>query len=245
MMVAVKVSALHWRRLPVREVRWLDERLRDRCGRERSEITLPSYRRGRKPPNFGKTYPAEPLTADEVQAILDVCEPTATGRRNRGLFVLLWRSGVRISEALALEPRDLNPEAFTVHVRHGKGNKARVIGMDREAWLLLAPWLQERHRYPAGPVFCVLSGPSAGLAIGSPYVRTALKRYGERAGIQKRVHPHGLRHSLACQLSRGGMPIHVVSRQLGHSNLGTTATYLAGIANTEVVEAVADWEWPA
>lgn len=241
---AVKCSALHWRRLPIRNVRWLEER-RDRCGRVRSEITLPSYRKGRKPANTGRTFPTDPLTREELLDVMECCEDTVTGRRNLALIVLLWRSGLRISEALALQMGDLNQDRGTVTVKCGKGGKYRVVGMDQMSWWLLTPWLAEREGFPGSAVFPVTSGPSAGLAIGDPYVRTSFKRYAERAGVSRRFAPHQLRHQYACELVREGVPLLHISRSLGHSSLATTATYLAGIAPQETIDVMAAREWPA
>lgn len=111
-----------------------DIELTDRCGRPRSPATLSSFRLGKKPGNYQKTYPADPLTSEEVLLLLNGCSRTcATGWRNRALFVVLWRSGLRISEALALLPGDIDHEACTVFVRRGKGAKARRVGIDARA----------------------------------------------------------------------------------------------------------------
>lgn len=205
------------------------------------KVTERGYRRGVEPANKGCTYPPEPLTAGEVLALMEACPARAPfGVRDRAVIALLWRSGLRISEALALRAQDLNREACTVTVRCGKGGKYRVSGMDPFGWEQLDRWLEMRAGYPAGPVFCIVEGATKGVRpMGAPYFRKALKRLAVEAGVVKRVHPHGFRHSHACDLAGEGVLLHLVSRQLGHSNLGTTATYLAGIAPVEVVNAVA------
>ena len=91
------------------------------------------------------------------------------------------------------------------------------------------------------PVFCT----PAGGPLSDRYVRQALGRYGEKAGIEKRVHPHGLRHSHAAHLAASGVPVHVIQKQLGHSSLAVTGFYLDSIAPAEVVAAVRDLEWTA
>jgi site-specific recombinase XerC len=65
------------------------------------------------------------------------------------VIVVLWRAGLRISEALALNETDLDPDRGALLVRHGKGDKRREVGMDRWAWSHLEPWLQLRTNLPA------------------------------------------------------------------------------------------------
>ena len=84
------------------------------------------------------------------------------GVRLRGVIVVLWRAGLRISEALALNESDLDPERGAVLVRHGKGDKRREVGMDRWAWEQMNPWLELRAAVPVGSLFCVPRGPTRG-----------------------------------------------------------------------------------
>ena len=98
----------------------------------------------------GQTFPPEPLTPAEVRALLDQCSRRApTGIRNRALIMLLYRSGLRISEALALQPASVDLVRHTARVLHGKGNKATVRGFHPSADDALARWLDRRA--DAGP----------------------------------------------------------------------------------------------
>jgi site-specific recombinase XerD len=76
-------------------------------------------------------------------------------------------------------------------------------------------------------------------------VREMLVRNARRAGIEKRVHPHGLRHTMAYELLMEGIPIPIIQRQLGHASLQTTDTYLSHIAPRQVLEVMADRNWAA
>ncbi len=82
-----------------------------------------------------------------------------------------------------------------------------------------------------------------GRPVQTAYVRGLLPRLAARAGIEKRVHPHGLRHTHAAELMREGVPVNVISRQLGHSSIATTARYLDHIQPQEVIEAMQRREW--
>ncbi|MFG0314666.1 MAG: tyrosine-type recombinase/integrase, partial [Phycisphaerales bacterium] len=75
------------------------------------------------------------------------------------------------------------------------------------------------------------------------YVRRMLPRMARRAAIEKRVHAHGLRHTHAAQLASEGVPINVISRQLGHSNVGTTSRYIDHISPTQVIETMRARDW--
>jgi integrase len=81
------------------------------------------------------------------------------------------------------------------------------------------------------------------LAIQVKYVDGLLPRLAQKAGIDKRVHPHGLRHTHASELRSEGLDIGVISRQLGHKSIATTAQYLDHIAPQAVIEAVRARRW--
>ena len=87
---------------------------------------------------------------------------TPDGARLRGVIVMLWRAGLRISEALAIAETDLDPDRGAVLVRAGKGGRRREVGMDRWAFEQLHHWLELRTTLPVGPLFCVLHGPTRG-----------------------------------------------------------------------------------
>jgi site-specific recombinase XerD len=89
--------------------------------------------------------PPEVLSEAEVVALMRACSTRApTGVRNRALIAVMWRSGLRVSEALSLELRDLDLDAGTLRVRHGKGDKSRTVGVDEQTSALLARWIDRR-----------------------------------------------------------------------------------------------------
>lgn len=233
-----------------RPVSWLEDRPRQHASerRSRSPITQVGYRKGLKPANAGKKYPATPPTPAEMLRLLDSCGTSRIGLRNRALFATLWRTGLRISEALALLPHEVDHDQKTVTVLSGKGGKRRVSGIDDGALREITAWLEARATLPislaVSPLFCTVSRPSPGGPLGSAYVRERCRELAVKAGIPHRVAPHQLRHSHAVELARERTPLHLVQRQLGHSDLGTTATYLSSIASFEAVEIVAAREWP-
>jgi site-specific recombinase XerD len=162
----------------------------------------------------------------------------SSGLRLRGLIVVLWRAGLRISEALALVEGDLEPGRGAMLVRRGKGGKRREVGMDEWGWQQLRPWLEHRVGLPVGPLFCVLKGPTAGQPWSAPSARTQFRRLAVQAGVRRRFAPHQLRHAHAVEMAREGVSLNVIQRQLGHANLGITSVYLEGIDAGEIIETV-------
>jgi site-specific recombinase XerD len=100
------------------------------------------------------------------------------------------------------------------------------------------PWLRLRATMPVGALFCVLRGPTRGRAWAPAGVRSQLHHAAARAGVRRRFAPHQLRHAHAVEMSREGVPLLVIQRQLGHADLAITSVYLRGIDNTEIVHAV-------
>jgi site-specific recombinase XerD len=210
----------------------------DICGRRRSPATLPEFHRSRPPRNKGLRYPADPPTVEEIIVVMHAAGNDADAVRLRGLIVVLWRAGLRVSEALALAESDLDPDRGAIVVRHGKGDKRREVGMDRWGWRQLDPWLKLRATLPVGALFCVLRGPTRGRPWAPAGVRSQLHLVAARAGVRRRFAPHQLRPAHAVEMSREGVPLLVIQRQLGHADLAITSVYLRGIDNTEIVDAV-------
>lgn len=154
-----------------------------------------------------------------------------TGIRNRAAMWLMYGSGLRVGEVVALSSRDVNRSAKggpVIRVRNGKGGHDRVVPLPSPAFLALESWtaIRPRSRW----LICTLDGGR----ISDRYLRAALARYAERAGVLKPtddngavpINPHILRHSFATRLLESGANIEEVRAALGHSNLQTTQVYL-------------------
>jgi site-specific recombinase XerD len=207
-----------------------DPLLLDAAGRRRSPATMPGFHCGRSPRNKGRRYPADPPAVEEIVAVMRVAGDTGHGLRTRALVVVLWRAGLRISEALR--------SRGSVLVRRGKGGKRRQVGMDRWAWEQLDPWLRLRVSMPVGALLCVIDGPTQGRPWSAAAARATLRSLAVRASVRRRFAPHQLRHAHAVEMAREGVPLNVIPRQLGHANLGIRSVYLQGIDNSEIIETV-------
>ena len=201
---------------------------------------------GRPGHNRGRTYPPEVLSPEEVERLVGAASArSSTGIRARALILTLQRGGLRLGEALALYPRDVDLARGTIRILRGRGDKARTVAIDPGAAAAIGRWLDRRAHLGIGrrrPLFCTL----AGTALYPQQVRATLTRLGERAGIDKRVHPHGLRHAHAAHLDRSGVPITTIVRQLGHANLAVTSRYLQSLGQDEHLARVQgiDWQSP-
>ncbi len=212
--------------------------LLDCAGRRRSPATVASFHQGRPPRNKGLRYPPDPPTVEEIIAVMRAAGHRPEGVKLRGLIITLWRAGLRISEALSLAETDLDRETGAVLIRRGKGGKRREVRMDRWGWEHLDPWLELRASLPVGALFCVLRGPTSGRPCAPAGIRTELRNAAAAAGLRRRLAPHQLRHAHAVEMSREGVPLLVIQRQLGHADLAITSRYLRGIDNTEIIRAV-------
>ena len=130
----------------------------------------------------------------------------------------------------------------TLVVQHGKGDKRRVVGVDAGTAALLGHWL-DVHKLLVGrrdcPIFCTLRGNE----LNQSYVRHLLPRLARRAGIEKRVHAHALRHSFAVELEREGAPLSTIRDLLGHSSAAVTDRYLRRVGASHAIDFARRREW--
>jgi integrase len=214
----------------------MSEVVLDRACRRRSPATMPGFHAGHARGNKGLRYPADPPKVEEIVAVMRTAGDGAHGRRLRGLIAILWGTGLRFQEALALTEGDLDQRRGSLLVRRGKGGRRREVGMDAWGWEQLDPWLDMRRELPIGPLFCVINGTTRGRHWSPAAARAELRRTAAAAGVRRRFAPHQLRHAHAVEMAREGVPLIVIQRQLGHSNLGITSVYLQGTQHEHITE---------
>ncbi|MCZ6464993.1 MAG: tyrosine recombinase XerC [Proteobacteria bacterium] len=183
-----------------------------------------------------------PLAVDDCEVLmlsrLEGAEIGAKDRkrvrelRDRALVELLYGTGIRVGELVALDVRDLDAGLAEVRVT-GKGRVERVVPIPRMAREALAAYLDERRRpgVLAEPLFTSLHRRRENAArprrLGDRDVRRVLRERGREAGIAERVHPHRLRHSFATHLLDMGADLREIQELLGHASLSTTQKYTA------------------
>lgn len=188
----------------------------DAAGRRRSPASMPGYLAGRAPHNKGMRYPPDPPRAEEIILVMRQAGDGRHGLRIRALIALLWRGGLRISEALALNETDVDERRGSLLVRHGKGDKRREAGMDTFGFEQIAAWMAHRTMLPPGPLLCVIDGATRGRRWSCTAARRELRRLAVQAGVRRRFAPHQLRHAHAVELAREGVAVNIIQRQLGH-----------------------------
>lgn len=180
-----------------------------------------------RPPLTVRRLP-RPLPADQVVRLIEATDPdTPAGARDRALLELLYATGARISEAVALDTADVigtdGGVRGAVHLL-GKGGKERIVPVGSHARGALAYWLTDARpqmtRAPDGPLFVGARGSRVSRQSAWSIVQAAARR----AGLGP-VSPHVLRHSLATHLLDGGADVRVVQELLGHASVTTTQIY--------------------
>lgn len=176
-------------------------------------------------PKLDKRLPSF-LTVDEMKRLLEAPDmSTAAGRRDRAIIELLYASGLRVSELSGLDMGQVNLNTNELRV-WGKGSKERVVLIGDPAAAALTEYL-ERGRVE----LTAKGGGSAvfvnryGRRLTERWVQLMLKKYARRAGIDKNVHPHLLRHTFATHMLNGGADLRVVQELLGHASLSSTQIY--------------------
>jgi len=150
--------------------------LLDAAGRRRSPATIPGRLAGRAP-RKGDAVPARSAAPGGDHPRHASGRHDRHGLRLRALIAVLWRGGLRISEALALNETDIDAVRGSSLIRHGKGDKRREAGMDQFGFEQLAAWLAHRVSLPVGPLFCVIGGPTRGRRWAATAARAELRHF--------------------------------------------------------------------
>jgi integrase/recombinase XerD len=211
--------------------------------------------------NKGMKLDGEYYEETEVRAILSTCSKRSpTGIRDRAYLLLLWQAGLRSFEAIDLLLSDIDFERATIHVRDGKGGYSGTVACGAEALEAVERWLDVKSKLGIGDVVnprvsrrkanvgevvypdalpFIFTTLSTGRTVAERDMRQMFKRRAEKAGLKRRAHLHGLRHSHAVALDRAGTSVSVTSSQLRHKSLAITTAYLNHISADQKVAAVA------
>ena len=180
-----------------------------------SNILKKDITAGIKRPKKEKRIP-NVLTKEEVKKLLDACK----NRKSRLMLSLLYAAGFRVSELVSLKHSDLSFDEKTGHIRQAKGKKDRIFNIPN--FLMDALKEQAEMQKQSGQEF-LFSGARGRLTERN--IQKIVKNAAKKAGIQKDVHPHTLRHSFATHLLESGTDIRYIQALLGHSSISTTEIY--------------------
>lgn len=165
------------------------------------------------------------LSGDEIRQLLDVPDAAdPLGARDRAMLELLYATGLRVSELIAVRSADLNREMGVLRTL-GKGNKHRLIPVGRAALQALEAYAPARAKLLRGRSSEYLFVTSRGGRLTRQSFWYRLRIHGRKAGIRRPLTPHVLRHSFATHLLEGGADLRSVQMMLGHADISTTQIY--------------------
>lgn len=176
-------------------------------------------------PVLGRSLPAL-LSEQDVEFLLQAPDvSTALGYRDRAMLEVIYASGLRVSELVALRLSELNLRQGLVRVT-GKGDKDRLVPLGEEAIIWLETFIQQWRLMILGQKKTDFIFPTnRGTGMTRQAFWYLIKRYATKAGIEQSLSPHSLRHAFATHLINNGADLRVVQLLLGHSNLSTTQIY--------------------
>ena len=174
-------------------------------------------RRERRLPTF--------LTRDQIETLIAAADGTKPNElRDRAILELLYASGLRVSEATGIDVKDVDLDERTVVV-FGKGSRERMVMMGKPAAQAVRVYLSDgRPALARGPQTALFLNRDGG-RLSQRAVQSMVRKYALKAGMDRSVHPHLLRHTFATHLLENGAELRVVQTLLGHANVNTTQIY--------------------
>jgi integrase/recombinase XerC len=176
-------------------------------------------------PKLDKRLPSY-LTNDEINRFLQAPDvSTPTGQRDKAILELLYASGLRVSELAHLTRSQIDMDTREIRVI-GKGSKERLVLMGKPAKEAITVYLKEgRHKLLSKKKTEAVFVNRYGQQLIERRIQKIVKQYAKQSGINKKVHPHTIRHTFATHLLDGGADLRVVQELLGHASLTTTQIY--------------------
>lgn len=165
------------------------------------------------------------FTSEEIEALLEApSKNNHRGIRDQAMLEVMYASGLRVSELLALKREEVNFNRGIIKIR-GKGGKERVVPLGEYALFVLADYINEvRHHYEKNDKRTIFLSQN-GTPLTRQYFFKMIKEYAVIAGISKNISPHSLRHAFATHLLEKGANLRAVQAMLGHTNIATTQIY--------------------
>lgn len=179
-----------------------------------------------KKPQKSRNLPKS-LNGEDIKKLLEVVEIQVNDTeykkqqktRDKTIINLLYSTGIRVSELVNLENKDIDFNERTIRI-NGKGDKERIVIFDKETRFLI-----EQYLYTKKEDSPYLFSNRNGDKFSVRGIEKIIKKCGEKAGIKKKITPHILRHSFATHLLQNGADLKVIQQLLGHSSLSTTQIY--------------------
>jgi integrase/recombinase XerD len=166
------------------------------------------------------------LTGGQVEALLAAPDTsTPLGLRDRAILETMYATGLRASEVISLKPSDVDLEVGLL-VAFGKGSKERLVPLGREAQSWIRRYLAEaRPAMSRGRPVGALFASRRGARLSRMGLWTIVRRHAVKAGVERILSPHVLRHSFASHLLERGADLRALQAMLGHADISTTQIY--------------------
>ena len=189
--------------------------LREGVVEQNPGVDIPAPKSEKKLPNA--------LDVDKTIHLVEIQGDEPLVLRDRALMEIIYSSGLRLAETVGLDIDSIDRHDATVRVV-GKGSKARVVPVGREALKALERWLKVRGQMaPLEEKALFVS--QRGKRISPRSVQQRMREWGIKQGIEARVHPHMLRHSFASHILESSGDLRAVQELLGHADIATTQIY--------------------
>ena len=163
------------------------------------------------------------LNVDDITRLMNVSRTDTLALRDLAMLELLYSSGLRLAELVALNTGDMDFNECVVRVT-GKGAKTRVLPVGEKAVAALRAWMQVRPQQLQDRETAIFTGRS-GKRLGARAVQQRVKDWARRQGVPGDIHPHTLRHSFASHLLESSGDLRAVQELLGHADISTTQIY--------------------
>lgn len=165
------------------------------------------------------------LTAREVEKLIAATKSSRNATRDRCLLLLMFRHGLRVSEALGLVLSQLDLEGRTLHVKRLKQGLSTTHPLRGDELRVLRAWLAERAKMHPETKALFVSERRGPLSRKTAW--SAIRDYGKKAGLEIAAHPHMLRHACGYALADQGADTRLIQDYLGHRNIQHTVRYTA------------------
>lgn len=177
---------------------------------------------GIKTPKAAKKLPGI-LDMDQVNQLLNISDTKPISLRDKAIMELLYSSGLRLAELVALNPIDLNIQDRSLTVV-GKGNKKRMLPIGSKAIDAIKAWIKVRSQVATPDEEALFVG-NRGNRLSRRSVQSRINHWAKRNGLQQDVYPHLLRHSFATHLLEASGDLRAVQELLGHKDISSTQVY--------------------
>lgn len=177
---------------------------------------------GIRAPKAQKKLP-DTLNVDEIEQLLGSIPDDLLGIRDKAMIELMYSAGVRLSELASVDTNEIRAGRAMLPVR-GKGNKQRLVPVGRKADQAIQAWLNKR------PALANVDEPALfvsqrGSRLSTRSIQSRVDHHAKASGIDRKLHPHMLRHSFASHILESSGDLRAVQELLGHANISTTQIY--------------------